>query len=54
MKNTKSITNLVFEAAVARLWLPEAISLAKDLASTDSHDWWKSLRTTLHKEFSNA
>lgn len=37
---------------LARLRLPEAISLAKDLAATDSHDWWKSLRTTLHEEFS--
>lgn len=38
----------------ARLRLPEAVSLAKDLASTDSHDWWKNLRTTLHEAFSNA
>jgi len=37
---------------VSRLRIPEAISLAKDLAATDSHDWWKSLRTTLHEEFS--
>lgn len=37
---------------LSRLRLPEAISLAKDLATTDSHDWWKSLRTTLHEEFS--
>lgn len=39
---------------LSRLRLPEAISLAKDLAATDSHDWWKSLRTTLHEAFSNA
>ncbi len=37
---------------LARLRLPEAVALAKDLANTDSHDWWKSLRTTLHEEFS--
>lgn len=37
---------------LARLRLPEAIALAKDLANTDSHDWWKNLRTTLHEEFS--
>ena len=37
---------------LARLRLPEAISLAKDLARTDSHDWWKNLRATLHEEFS--
>ena len=35
-----------------RLRLPEAIALAKDLAQTDSHDWWKHLRQTLHEEFS--
>ncbi len=35
-----------------RLRLPEAITLAKDLSQTDSHDWWKSLRQTLHEEFS--
>lgn len=40
------------EGNLVRLRLPEAISLAKDLAATDSHDWWKNLRTTLHKEFS--
>lgn len=35
-----------------RLRLPEAITLAQDLAQTDSHDWWKHLRQTLHEEFS--
>lgn len=39
---------------LARLRLPEAVSLAKDLSATDSHDWWKNLRTTLHEAFSNA
>ena len=34
-----------------RLRIPEAIALAQDLAKTDSHDWWKSIRKTLHKEF---
>lgn len=37
---------------ITRLRLPEAIALAKDLASTDSHDWWKNLRATLHEKFS--
>ncbi len=37
---------------LARLRLPEAIALAKDLAATDSHDWWKNLRRMLHEEFS--
>lgn len=36
---------------LTRLRLPEAIELAKDLASSDSHDWWKNLRATLHEEF---
>lgn len=35
-----------------RLRLPEAIALAQDLSQTDSHDWWKHLRQTLHEEFS--
>lgn len=34
-----------------RLRLPEAVELAKDLAETDSHAWWKNLRDTLHEEF---
>ena len=36
---------------VSRLRIPEAVILAKDLARTDSHDWWKNLRATLHEEF---
>lgn len=36
---------------IKRLRIPEAIALAHDLASTDSHDWWKTIRTTLHEEF---
>ncbi|GEM_PF-626632 len=40
------------EGNLVRLRLPEAIELAKDLASTDSHDWWKHIRKTLHEEFS--
>lgn len=39
---------------LVRLRLPEAVALAKNLAATDSHDWWKNLRTTLHEAFSNA
>lgn len=34
-----------------RLRLPEAIALADTLAGSDSHDWWKSIRKTLHEEF---
>lgn len=37
---------------LTRLRLPEAVALAKDVANTDSHDWWKNLRATLHEEFS--
>ncbi len=35
----------------SRLRIPEAIALAEDLAHTDSQDWWKSLRETIHEEF---
>ena len=34
-----------------RLRLPEAISLAEEISNSDSHDWWKSIRKTLHEEF---
>lgn len=34
-----------------RLRLPEAIALAHELSTSDSHDWWKSIRKTLHEEF---
>lgn len=37
---------------LVRLRIPEAVALAKDLATTDSHDWWKHIRATLHEEFS--
>lgn len=37
---------------IVRLRIPEAVALAKALAQTDSHDWWKHLRKTLHEEFS--
>lgn len=39
------------EANIKRLRIPEAVELAKDLAQTDSQDWWKSIRKTLHEEF---
>lgn len=39
------------EGNIIRLRLPEAVELAKNLAITDSHDWWKQLRDTLHEEF---
>jgi putative hydrolase of HD superfamily len=35
----------------SRLRLPESIALAKDLAETDSQNWWKSIRQTIHEEF---
>ncbi len=37
---------------IKRLRIPEAVALAKDLATTDSQDWWKHIRATLHEEFS--
>ncbi|MBI4065040.1 HD domain-containing protein [Candidatus Gottesmanbacteria bacterium] len=37
---------------LVRLRIPEAVALAKDLASTDSHNWWRHIRKTLHEEFS--
>lgn len=39
------------EANISRLRMPEAISLAKDLATSSSQDWWKSIRQTIHEEF---
>jgi putative hydrolase of HD superfamily len=36
---------------MTRLRIPEAIVLARDVAKMDSHDWWKNIRKTLHKEF---
>jgi len=34
-----------------RLRLPEAVALAREISEGDSHDWWKSIRKTLHEEF---
>ena len=34
-----------------RLRIPEAVALVEELAKSDSHDWWKSIRKTLHEEF---
>ncbi len=34
-----------------RLKIPQAIALAESLVKTDSHDWWKNLRQTLHAAF---
>jgi len=39
------------DANLMRLRIPEAVTLAKDLAKTSSQDWWKSIRQTLHEEF---
>lgn len=36
---------------LTRLRIPQAVDLAKDLAKSDSHDWWKNIRKTLHEEF---
>lgn len=39
------------DANLSRLRIAEAVALAQDLAATDSQDWWKSLRQTIHEEF---
>ena len=39
------------DANITRLRIPEAVALAKDLATTSSQDWWSSIRATLHEEF---
>ncbi len=39
------------EANNSRLRLPQSVALAKDLAETDSQNWWKSIRKTIHEEF---
>ena len=39
------------EANNSRLRLPESVALAKDLAATDSQNWWQSIRKTIHEEF---
>lgn len=40
-----------FRGNATRLRMPEAIALAREIESSDSHDWWKSIRKTLHEEF---
>lgn len=40
-----------FRGNATRLRMPEAIALAHEIESSDSHDWWKSIRKTLHEEF---
>jgi putative hydrolase of HD superfamily len=39
------------DANLTRLRIPEAVALAKDLAQSDSQDWWKSIRENIHEEF---
>jgi putative hydrolases of HD superfamily len=39
------------DANSTRLRIPEAVALAKQLASSDSHDWWKDIRDKLHEEY---
>ena len=39
------------EANNSRLRLPQSIALAKDLEKTDSQNWWKSIRKSIHEEF---
>lgn len=38
-------------ANTSRLRLPEAVELAKSLATSSSQGWWESIRKTLHEEF---
>lgn len=38
-------------ANTSRLRIPEAIALAKSLATSSSQGWWESIRKTLHEEF---
>lgn len=35
----------------ARVRLPESVALMTSIANTDSQDWWKSIRQTIHEEF---
>jgi putative hydrolase of HD superfamily len=34
-----------------RVRLPESVALMTSIANTDSQDWWKSIRQTIHEEF---
>lgn len=40
-----------FKSNKKRLRLPQSIQLAKELESTDSQNWWVSIRNTLHGNF---
>lgn len=39
------------DANNSRLRLRESVMLADELAATDSQNWWKSIRDTIHEEF---
>lgn len=39
------------DANSLRVRLPESVELMTSLAKTDSQDWWKSIRQTIHEEF---
>lgn len=39
------------DANIKRLRITEAVALARELAATNSHDWWKNIRESLHEEF---
>ena len=39
------------DANIKRLRIPQAVTLAGNLAKTSSQDWWKTIRQTLHEEF---
>lgn len=39
------------DANSLRVRLPESVELMELLAKTDSQDWWKDIRATIHEEF---
>lgn len=39
------------DANSLRVRLPESIELMTLLSKTDSQDWWKDIRATIHEEF---
>lgn len=39
------------DANSLRVRLPESVELMNLLATTDSQDWWKDIRATIHEEF---
>lgn len=39
------------DANSTRVRLPESVALMTSLAQTDSQDWWKDIRASIHEEF---